>query len=136
MQGLLDWVEKRLPMMDAYKKHCKSHREYWQWVKNRNENRYQTSNEAGYDAKNMMHTLRLLDVAEEIAREGFIRVRRPNRDFLMKVRSGDFEYDYLLGLAEEKMESVREAYRMTTLQDECDYDKANELLMEMREALC
>lgn len=57
---------------DAYKKHCKSHKEYWMWVNNRNLDRYQSSNSAGYDAKNMMHTLRLLDVAEEIAREGLI----------------------------------------------------------------
>jgi len=120
---------------DAYKKHCKSHREYWDWVKHRNVDRYQTSNDVGYDAKNMMHTLRLLDVAEEIASEGLIRVRRPNREFLMQVREGKMEYEELLVLAEEKMSLVREAYAKSSLPDEPDYDMANELLQEMRAQL-
>ncbi|MFC4995264.1 DNA polymerase beta superfamily protein [Rubritalea tangerina] len=118
--------------MDAYKKHCKAHKEYWSWVKHRNVDRYQTSQVAGYDAKNMMHTLRLLDVAEEIAREGLIRVRRPNVEFLMRVRSGEMDYNDLLDIAEQKMASVREAYAQCSLPEEPDFAKTNETLMEMR----
>ena len=48
--------------VDAFKAHCRAHREYWKWVKERNEDRYETNAEhgRGYDSKNLMHTLRLL----------------------------------------------------------------------------
>ncbi len=41
------------------------------WVEHRNKARYNTNIEHGknYDSKNLMHTFRLLDMAEEIARE-------------------------------------------------------------------
>ena len=58
----------------------------------------------------MMHTLRLLDVAEEIAQEGKTIIRRPNREFLMQVLAGEFSYEYLLSMAEEKVLSVQQAY--------------------------
>jgi hypothetical protein len=51
----------------------------------------------------MMHTLRLLDMAAEIATEGRVIVRRPNRDFLLAVRRGDFSYEELLQMAEERI---------------------------------
>ncbi len=121
--------------VDAYRKHCKSHREYWQWVENRNENRYQSSNVAGYDAKNMMHTFRLLDVAEEIALEGRMQVRRPNRAFLLQILSGELAYDVLLDQAEEKMEKVRAAYAGCSLPDEPDAAQCNAVLQEIREML-
>lgn len=120
---------------DAFKAHCKNHEAYWKWVKNRNEQRYLTNaqHDKGYDSKNMMHTLRLLDMAEEIATEGVIRVRRPNREFLLKVRAGEFEYDELLVMAEEKMLRISEAYAKCSLPEEVDRAKAVELLAEMRE---
>jgi hypothetical protein len=54
----------------------------------------------------MMHIFRLLNMAEDIAREGIVRVRRPERDFLLKIRGGEFEYDYLVKMAEEKLNKV------------------------------
>ena len=74
-------------------------------------------------------------MALEIAIEGKIFVRRPNRDFLMKVRAGEFDYEYLQALAEEKMEKVRAAYATCNLPDEPSYDLSVELLLEMRAAL-
>ena len=121
--------------VDAYKKHCKDHKEYWDWVRNRNPQRYNKSNEIGYDTKNMMHTLRLLDVAEEIAQEGKIIVRRPNREFLMQVLAGEFSYEYLLSMAEEKVLSVQQAYATSSLPEEPCTAKVSEVLMEMREEL-
>lgn len=119
---------------DAFKAHCKNHEAYWKWVKNRNEQRYLTNaqHDKGYDSKNMMHTLRLLDMAEEIATEGVIRVRRPNREFLLNVRSGAYEYNELLAMAEDKMQRISEAYAKCSLPEEVDRAKAVELLAEMR----
>jgi len=121
--------------MDGYKKHCKNHKEYWNWVKKRNENRYlvNSQHDRGYDSKNMMHTLRLLEIAEMIAKEGTIRLRSSNIDFLMKVRGGEFEYEDLLKMSEEKMRLVTDAYNRCDLPQDVDFYAVNEMLAEMRE---
>jgi predicted nucleotidyltransferase len=119
---------------DAFRAHCKAHREYWAWVALRNEERYRTNAEhgRGYDSKNLMHTLRLLEMAREIATEGILRVRRPNRDYLLRVRAGDFDYDSLVALAEGKLAEVREAFETSPLPEEPDRDAVNAVLREIR----
>ena len=119
---------------DAFKSHCKAHREYWQWVANRNEERFATnaSHGKGYDSKNLMHTLRLLEMAGEIAREGVLRVRRPNREFLLQVRAGEFSYEWLVGRAEELHAGLADAYINSDLPDAPDRMRINALLVELR----
>jgi hypothetical protein len=120
---------------DAFKAHCKAHREYWQWVGQRNEERFATNagHGRGYDSKNLMHTIRLLEMAGEIAREGVLRVRRPNRDFLLKVRAGSFAYEVLVARAEELHAGLETAFANSGLPAEPDRDLVNALLVELRE---
>ncbi|MEM7600870.1 MAG: nucleotidyltransferase domain-containing protein [Verrucomicrobiota bacterium] len=120
---------------DGYKKYCKEYREYQDWLENRNEARYATNIEQGrnYDSKNLMHTFRLLGMAEEIAREGTITVRRPNRDFLMRIRSGEFAYEELIARAEEEIESIKNAFAASALPDEPDREGLEQVLVEIRE---
>ena len=120
--------------MDAFRAHCKAHREYWEWVAARNEERYQTNagHGRGYDSKNLMHTLRLLEMAGEIATEGVLRVRRPNREFLLQVRAGGFGYDELVARAVEKLAEVDRAFECSPLPDEPDRAAANAVLREIR----
>ncbi len=119
---------------DAFRVHCKAHREYWEWVEERNEDRYAVNVEhgRGYDSKNLMHTYRLLQMALEIAEEGELRVRRPNRDHLLRIRAGEFSYDELLAGAEKLLLEVEEAFANADLPDEPDETKANEVLVEIR----
>jgi hypothetical protein len=86
-------------------------------VEKRNPERYANTIAHGknYDAKNMLHTFRLLDMAEEIALHGEIRVRRPNRDYLLKIRAGEFEYDELLERAEEKIDRIEALFENADL---------------------
>ena len=120
---------------DGYKTYCKDYRGYWDWVNKRNEERYKNTVSHGknYDAKNMLHTFRLLDMAEEIGIYGKIIVRRPNREFLLKIRSGDYEYDELLKGAEEKIDNIKELYKKADLPEKPDAEKANQLLADIRE---
>jgi predicted nucleotidyltransferase len=120
--------------MDAFRAHCKAHREYWEWVAVRNDERYRTNADhgRGYDSKNLMHTLRLLDMAAEIAAEGVLRVRRPNRDYLLRVRAGEFDYEELVALAEDKLAEVRQAFERCPLPDEPDREAVNAALGEIR----
>ncbi len=41
----------------------------------------------------MMHTMRLLRMAKEIATEGKINVLRSDREYLLAIKNGQFEYD-------------------------------------------
>lgn len=80
----------------------------------------------------MMHTIRLLRVAKEIAEEGKLNVKRPDRDFLLNVKMGTYEYDDLLAQAEEMKEELNTLYENSTLPDQPDLDKVNELLVKVR----
>lgn len=86
------------------------HRNYWQWRAQRNEARWRTqeAGEVDYDAKNMMHTFRLLAEAEHIVANGQPRVRfaGEERDFLLQVRAGAFAYDELLARAESQVAAL------------------------------
>jgi len=119
---------------DGYVRYCKDYKAYWEWVEKRNEARYENTIEHGknYDAKNMMHTFRLLDMAEEIAREGRIRVRRPNRDFLLEIRRGEHQYEELVKIAEERLEKIDELYAASDLPAVPDRDGLNAALIEIR----
>jgi hypothetical protein len=83
----------------------------------------------------MMHTFRLLEMAIEIAKEGTIIVKRPNRDFLLSIKRGEFEFDYLEQLAAEKQLEMENAFAKSTLPAEPDKELINELLVAAREEL-
>jgi len=119
---------------DAFKKHCRLHRDYWEWVEKRNEARYHTNIEHGknYDSKNLMHTFRLLDMAEEIARDRTLSVRCRNPEFLMEIRRGEFDYDTLISMAEEMIAAIGDLYKAADLPDRPDTDRANATLIEIR----
>ena len=120
---------------DGYMKYCKDYRAYWEWVEKRNEARYQNTIDSGknYDAKNMMHTFRLLDMGIEILRTGKIIVKRPNREELLAIRRGEWLYDDLLEKADEKMEELKKAYSESNLPEESDKEKVEALVVRLRE---
>lgn len=120
---------------NGYQVYCKEYKQYWDWVNLRNEQRYENTIEHGknYDAKNMMHTFRLLDMAAEIAQHQEIRVRRPNREVLLEIRKGKFEYDDLVKEAEKRLAQIEYYFDQSKLPEQPDYLKINQLLVEIRE---
>ncbi len=121
---------------DGYSKYCKDYRDYWEWVGNRNEARYQNTLEhsKNYDAKNMMHVFRLLNMAQDIALKGEVIVRRPERGFLLRIRAGEFDYDYLIKQASEKIEAIETAFSISSLPEKPNFEKAESILVALREA--
>jgi uncharacterized protein len=119
---------------DGYKKHCKDWREYHDWVANRNEARYEgtLAHGQGYDAKNLMHTFRLLDSAEEIAVRQRLTVRTPNREWLLRVKAGEFSYDELLALAEERIERIHRLYQISALPELPDHAAIGRAVVTIR----
>lgn len=123
--------------MEAYSLYCKEYKEYWDWVAERNDARYQTNMEHGknYDSKNMMHTIRLLQVAEEILRDGKLNVKRPNREQLLSIKSGHMDYNDLLAMADKLMEKIKTYCLASSLPDAPDKKQAERVLVKIREAL-
>jgi hypothetical protein len=121
---------------DGYKKYCKDYKQYWDWVDKRNDSRYENTISHGknYDAKNIMHTFRLLDMAEEILSTGNINVRRPNRAALLEIRKGVFEYNTLMEKAEKKVARIEQLYTTSTLPEMPDKIQVEQILVEIRKA--
>lgn len=122
---------------EGYSAYCKEYREYWDWVSKRNEDRYDGNVQHGknYDAKNMMHTIRLLQVAEELLRDGVIRVKRRNREELLDIKAGKYDYDHLLHMADGLRAGIQAAYEHSSLPELPDRITIEGVLIGMRAAL-
>lgn len=119
---------------DGYSTHCKKYKEYVDWEKKRNPVRYQSNLNKNYDAKNMCECFRLINMGIEIARGEGVKVNRRNidREFLLDIKSHKFEYDYLIGLVQEKKAEMDEAMAKSNLPDNIDVDKVNNILINIR----
>jgi hypothetical protein len=119
---------------DGYTKYCKDYKEYWDWEEKKNQDRYNTNMEhgKGYDVKNMMHCIRLVRMATEIAEQKKVIVKRPDAAELMLIRNGEMEYDALLQEAETKIKLLDELYANSNLPDSINRDFVNELLVNFR----
>lgn len=119
---------------DAYSMHCRQYREYQQWLQLRNEQRYMGNqlHNQGYDAKNMMHTIRLLQVALELLQNGKISVHRPNREELLAIKWGKYTYDELMEMAADLMSQIESAATLSSLPAEPDKDAIQIVLYHMR----
>ncbi len=119
----------------AYECAKRDHTNYWQWRDNRNETRWQGQEQGkrDYDAKNMMHTFRLLFSGQNILEKGepLVRFEGENLDFLKKVRDGFFNYDELIKRVEDKLNDFSLAYEKSTLADSIDEEKLQKLLVEI-----
>ncbi|MCG8580983.1 MAG: nucleotidyltransferase domain-containing protein [Bacteroidales bacterium] len=120
---------------DGYSAYCKEYREYWNWVDKRNNARYENTKSHGknYDSKNMMHVFRLLEMAIEIGQEGKVNVLRPNREFLLAIKAGKFEYDELLKMADLKQAEMELAFENSSLPDKPDLELINKLTYRLRD---
>lgn len=114
----------------GYEKAKLDHANYWQWRATRNDARWKTqeAGETDYDAKNMMHTFRLLLSAISIFATGAPRIRfeGPDREFLLQVRAGRFAYPELLQRAEAmvlELEAVKDRKPLPAAPDEAAIDQ-------------
>jgi len=122
---------------DGYSTYCKEYKEYWEWVDKRNDDRYESTKSHGknYDAKNMMHVFRLLHMAIEIGKEKVVKVKRPDRDFLLSIKSGQYEYDELLKMADDKQTEMEKVFSTSTLPEQPNRDEINKITYLIRDKL-
>lgn len=122
---------------EAYTAHCKRYAEYWAWVEQRNEHRYKGNQEhgKGFDAKNMMHTIRLLQQAKELFATGRLNVVSKNRAELLAIKKGEQGYVSLLCYAEELMTEIKHLAAGCAMIEQPDEEKARKVLIEIRTQL-
>lgn len=123
---------------DGFEQALKDHTNYWQWRRERNDARWRTqeAGEIDYDAKNLMHTFRLLASAEAILRDGAPRVRfdGEERAFLLRVRAGGFAWPELVLRAEAKVAELAGLAGSAALPDAPDAAAVDELLRAVTRA--
>ena len=119
---------------DGYSMHCKDYLSYQTWLQNRNTERYVDikNHNQRIDGKNMLHCRRLLEMAIEIATTEIITVRRPNAEYLLKIRRGEMNLDELIEQSEADIKNLDELFDKSSLPDDCDKDFVNKLLLEVR----
>ncbi len=122
---------------DGYSKYCKEYTEYWEWIAKRNDERYNTNQQHGknYDSKNIMHTIRLLQTAEQILQKGTLNIKVTNRAELLSIKAGEMEYEDLLEMADSLIISIEKHYQTSSLPERPDEEKAIQNLISIREIL-
>lgn len=119
----------------AWQQALKDHSSYWQWINNRNDKRWQKqeAGEMDYDAKNMMHTIRLLLSGESILtnKEPIVRVDKTNLKLLTDIRDGKYQYSELIDMAESIISRAGKLKKATDLINKADLAKVNELLLSI-----
>lgn len=108
--------------------------EQWEtWRTNRNKIRYELEEKYGYDCKFAYHLVRLLKISEEILKEGTFSVYRPDREELMIIRNGGWSYEKLMEWNTEQEIKLNGLYEKSTLQEHAQFEKINELCIEIVE---
>ena len=118
---------------DAYTCHCRDYKEWAEWKAKRNPVRFESNLHKNYDAKNMMHCMRLIRMAKELAQgKGFNVARDEDRQYLLDIRNHKYEYDELMAQVEQEKAAMEKAIETTTIPKEIDYNKVNQLLIDAR----
>jgi uncharacterized protein len=84
----------------------------------------------GYDTKAAMHTLRLLYECRELMTDGRITLPRPEREFLVKVRAGEFSLERILDFAKKLFMECDEAEKKSPLPLVVDRERISKLVSE------
>lgn len=119
---------------DEFSRRLRDYHDYRNWERTRNQARYQNTLQhgGGYDAKNMMHTFRLLRMAKEIADSGKPLIRRPDREELLQIKAGHFDYETLMAKAERELQQIDRSFAASQLPAQPDAERIERWAIEIR----
>jgi predicted nucleotidyltransferase len=119
----------------AWKQALVEHQNYWAWRRDRNDARWQQQErgELDFDAKNMMHTVRLLLSGRSIMQSGAPIVRFAGDDLalLMSIRQGQRPFEEIMQIAEGLLADCERLAAGADLPQECDAQAAAAVLQEL-----
>ncbi len=122
---------------DGYSQHCKDYLSYQEWLKNRNESRWVDVESHGQkiDGKNMLHCMRLIQMAREIGEGKGINVRRENSKYLVSIRKGEVDLQTLIEYVEKEIADIDKLFDSSSLPDKVDSNLVNNLLVKIRKQI-
>lgn len=85
----------------------------------------------GYDTKNASHLIRLLKMGVEYLTEGNLNVFREDNQQLLAIKRGEWTLEQIKEKANELFKLAEEAYVRSPLPTQPDYEKAEELLINI-----
>jgi len=85
----------------------------------------------GYDCKNAAHLIRLLRMGSEFLLEGVLHVERPDAKQLLEIKKGKWSIEKVKIEAERLFARIEASYDKSSLPAEPNYDKINELCVEI-----
>lgn len=122
---------------DAYTQHCRDYKSYQTWLANKNDARWVDvkSHDQKIDGKNMMHCMRLLQMAHEIAEGKGINVRRENAQELIDIRKGKVDLNSLIDNVENEIEEINNLFENSSLPNDVDNELINKLIIKIRKQI-
>jgi uncharacterized protein len=84
----------------------------------------------GYDVKAGMHVLRLLYECHELVSTGKITLPRPERDLLIRARTGKYSMDKVLAMAQKLFAECEDAAKASSLPERVDRVAVSRLLAD------
>lgn len=85
----------------------------------------------GYDSKNAAHLIRLLRMGIEFLNEGVLYVARKDAKQLLEIKRGEWSLEQVRKEADKLFARAEEAYDKCKLPNSPNWDKINELLVEI-----
>lgn len=85
----------------------------------------------GFDSKHAMHLIRLLHMGLEILTTGECYVLRPDNNYLMAIRNGEYTLEYIQKEAERLFKLLDDALVKSKLPNSPDIKKVNKLLIDL-----
>ena len=124
--------------VNSFTKHCQDYKKYWEWVKNRNQKRYESNLGHQWDAKNTCHSLRIMRMAIEMAEgKGLIldRSKVGDREELLRIKAHKFTFEEVKAIIQETNERMEKAFSNSNLPDEPPKKKLENFMIELREEI-
>ena len=120
---------------EEFERALKDWHSYWDWKKNRNDNRWvdQEKGVVDFDCKNMQHCVRLIMSAENILEKGEPLVRFTGKGLahLRAIRDRKFTYEQIMEEVAERMAKLEKLLVTSTIPEHVDMDKLDELFKHL-----
>lgn len=138
-------IDKKVPISESvlyifnkereYKTARMRYDQYQNWLKTRNPARAAMEAKFGYDGKHALHLCRLMRMCKEILETGKVIVKRPDRDELLAIRSGEWSFDKLIEYSKTMDQNMEAVMNASPLPHSPDRNKLDALCQSMVESM-
>lgn len=138
IKSLSDDVVQLYMKEKSFRNALKTYQQYEDWKIHRNPKRAELEAKYLFDTKYMGHTFRLLIQGKEILTTGTLNVHLKDEDIklIQDIKTGKYEYEYLLGLATDMINELDTLYYQSSLQYSPDINAISRLLEDIISDYC